>query len=101
MPKGNDAPETLADAIEAAGSVAESEAQAAVAAGEEHLAEQVQEHIEQPVMGKLHMLEQLEQHLEIWFQDLRRNLATLDTEAHNKLFNAKEELKQRLRGLIA
>lgn len=101
MPENNDTPETLTDAIEVAGAFAETKAQAAVEAGEEHLDQQVDEHIVQPVLGKVHMLEQVEQHIEIWFQDLRRNLAGLETEAHNKLFNAKEELKQRLRGLIA
>ena len=101
MPKDSNAPDNLTDALKAAGAVAETEAQAAVEAGEAHLAQQADEHIVQPVMGKLHLLEQIEQHIEIWFQDTRRNLASLETEAHNKLFNAKEELKQRLRGLIA
>ena len=39
--------------------------------------------------------------MEIWFQDLRLNLIGMETEFHNKLFTAKEDLKQRLRGLIA
>lgn len=39
--------------------------------------------------------------IEVWFQDLRGQLSNLDTTAHNHLFTAKEELKARLRGLIA
>jgi Mn-dependent DtxR family transcriptional regulator len=39
--------------------------------------------------------------LETWFQDLRAQLGALDANVHNHLFTAKEELKARLRGLIA
>lgn len=44
-----------------------------------------------------------EEALETWFTDLRGNLSGhgLATEVHNTLFTAKEDLKARLRGLIA
>lgn len=88
MPKDSQTPNPIEDAA------AEPEAQAIAP-------EAPADEVPQPTMGKLHLLEQIEQHVEIWFQDTRRNLASLETEAHNKLFTAKEELKQRLRGLIA
>ena len=34
--------------------------------------------------------------VEVWFQDLRRNLPSLSAEDHNRLFAAKEDLKHRL-----
>jgi hypothetical protein len=41
-----------------------------------------------------------EQEVETWFNDLRQNLRELDTEAHNKLFAAKEALKARLTAIL-
>lgn len=44
-----------------------------------------------------------EETVETWFNDLRGNLSGhgLATEVHNTLYTAKEDLKARLRGLIA
>ena len=39
--------------------------------------------------------------IETWFNDLRQNLnSVLDTEAHNKLYAAKEALKVRLAAIL-
>jgi hypothetical protein len=39
--------------------------------------------------------------IETWFNDLRGNLnSVLDTEAHNKLYAAKEALKVRLAAIL-
>lgn len=79
-------PETLKDAAEQLGAVAKSEVKAEVQATKAK-AETVADRIEREV--------------ETWFNDLRQNLAGLETETHNRIFALKEALKARLRAHLS
>lgn len=45
-------------------------------------------------------LQRVEREIETWFTDLRQNLSALDTETHNKLYAAKEALKELLTAIL-